>query len=133
MLLQELPNLGSQKDNSISRWYSTYRWRKCWSDTRWWINISSYDSGSANTYAIALSPAVTAYVAGTRKIYFKAGATSTGASTLNVNGVGVKNIKKKNDQDIAAGDIEANAIIKVIYDGTSFQMLSQLATTQQVE
>ena len=86
------------------------------------------DSGSADAYAIALSPAITAYVAG-QEFTFKAGATSTGASTLNVNGVGVKNIKKKNDQAIAAGDIEANAIIKVIYDGTSFQMLSQLATT----
>ena len=86
------------------------------------------DSGSADAYAIALSPAITAYVAG-QEFNFKAGATSTGASTLNVNGVGVKNIKKKNDQAIAAGDIEANAIIKVIYDGTSFQMLSQLATT----
>ena len=85
------------------------------------------DSGSADAYAIALSPAITAYVAG-QEFNFKAGATSTGASTLNVNGVGVKNIKKKNDQAIAAGDIEANAIIKVVYDGTSFQMLSQTAT-----
>ena len=85
------------------------------------------DSGSADAYAIALSPAITAYVAG-QEFTFKAGATSTGASTLNVNGVGVKNIKKKNDQAIAAGDIEANAIIKVFYDGTSFQMLSQTAT-----
>jgi len=86
------------------------------------------DTGSADAYAIALAPVVTAYVAG-QEFTFKAGATSTGASTLNVNGLGVKNIKKKNDQNIAAGDIEANAIIKVIYDGTSFQMLSQLATT----
>jgi hypothetical protein len=85
------------------------------------------DSGSADAYVIALSPAITAYVAG-QEFNFKAGATSTGASTLNVNGVGVKNIKKKNDQAIAAGDIEANAIIKVVYDGTSFQMLSQTAT-----
>ena len=85
------------------------------------------DSGSADAYAIALAPAITAYVAG-QEFTFKAGATSTGASTLNVNGVGVKNIKKKNDQAIAAGDIEANAIIKVVYDGTSFQMLSQTAT-----
>ena len=89
------------------------------------------DSGSADAYVIALSPAITAYVAG-QEFNFKAGATSTGASTLNVNGVGVKNIKKKNDQAIAAGDIEANAIIKVLYDGTSFQMLSQTGTTAGV-
>ncbi len=86
------------------------------------------DSGSANAYVIALTPAVTAYVAG-QVFYFKAANASTGASTLNVNGLGVKNIKKKNDQDVAAGDIEANAIVAVIYDGTSFQMFSQLGTT----
>lgn len=84
--------------------------------------------GSANTYAIALTPAVTAYVAG-QVFHFKAANTSTGASTLNVNALGAKNIKKKNDQDIAAGDIEQNAIVSVIYDGTSFQMLSQLGTS----
>jgi hypothetical protein len=86
------------------------------------------DSGSANTYAIALTPAVTGYVAG-QVFHFKAANASSGASTLNVNGLGAKNIKKKNDQDIAAGDIEQNAIVSVIYDGTSFQMLSQLGTS----
>jgi len=86
------------------------------------------DTGSANTYAIALTPAVTAYVAG-QVFHFKAANASSGASTLNVNALGAKNIKKKNDQDIAAGDIEQNAIVSVIYDGTSFQMLSQLGTT----
>tara|TARA_R100001463_G_scaffold135227_1_gene198286 strand:+ start:3964 stop:5187 length:1224 start_codon:yes stop_codon:yes gene_type:complete len=85
------------------------------------------DSGSANTYAIALTPAVTAYVAG-QVFHFKAANASTGASTLNVNALGAKNIKKKNDQDIASGDIEENAIVSVIYDGTSFQMTSQLGT-----
>ena len=86
------------------------------------------DTGSADAYAIALTPAVPAYVAG-QEFNFKAGATSTGASTLNVNGLGTKNIKKRNDQAIAAGDIEEDAIIKVLYDGTSFQMISQVGTS----
>jgi hypothetical protein len=86
------------------------------------------DTGSANTYAIALAPVVTAYVAG-QEFNFKAGNASSGASTLNVNGLGAKNIKKRNDQAIAAGDIEEDAIIKVLYDGTSFQMISQLGTS----
>ena len=90
--------------------------------------FQSNDTGSANTYAIALTPAVTAYVAG-QVFHFKAGNTNTGASTLNVNALGTKNIKKRNDQDPAAGDIEEDAIISVIYDGTSFQMISQLGTS----
>jgi len=90
--------------------------------------FQSNDTGSANAYAIALTPAVTAYVAG-QVFHFKAGNTNTGASTLNVNALGTKNIKKRNDQDPAAGDIEEDAIISVIYDGTSFQMISQLGTS----
>ena len=85
------------------------------------------DTGTANAHVIALSPAVTAYAAG-QKITFKSGAASTTSSTLNVNGLGVKTIKKKNDQNIAAGDIESGSIVTVVYDGTNFQMTSQLAT-----
>lgn len=85
------------------------------------------DTGTANAHVIALSPAITAYAAG-QAITFKSGAASTTASTINVNGLGVKAIKKKNDQDIAAGDIESGSIVTVVYDGTNFQMTSQLAT-----
>jgi|TARA_Y100000401_G_C8325671_1_gene228083 hypothetical protein len=85
------------------------------------------DTGTANAYVIALSPAVTAYAAG-QAFTFKAGAASTTASTLNVNGLGTKAIKKLHDQDIASGDIESGSIVTVVYDGTNFQMTSQLAT-----
>jgi len=85
------------------------------------------DTGTANAYVIALSPAVTAYAAG-QAITFKAGAASTTASTLNVNGLGTKAIKKLHDQDIASGDIESGSIVTVVYDGTNFQMTSQVAS-----
>lgn len=83
------------------------------------------DTGAADVYAMALSPAITAYVAGQR-FSFKATNANTGASTLNVNTVGAKNILKHNDVALASGDIEAGQIVEVEYDGTSFQMLSQL-------
>ena len=85
------------------------------------------DTGTANAYVIALSPAITAYAAG-QAITFKAANASTTASTLNVNTLGTKALKKKNDQDIASGDIEAAQIITAVYDGTSFQVTSQLAS-----
>ena len=85
------------------------------------------DTGTANAYVVALSPAVTAYAAG-QAFTFKAGAASTTASTLNVNGLGTKAIKKLHDQDVASGDIESGSIVTVVYDGTNFQMTSQLAT-----
>jgi hypothetical protein len=85
------------------------------------------DTGTANAYVIALSPAITAYAAG-QQITFKAGAASTTASTLNVNTLGVKALKKLHDQDIASGDIETGSIVTAVYDGTNFQVTSQLAT-----
>jgi hypothetical protein len=85
------------------------------------------DTGTANAYVIALSPAITAYAAG-QAITFKAANASTTASTLNVNTLGTKALKKKNDQDIASGDIEASQIVTAVYDGTSFQVTSQLGS-----
>ena len=85
------------------------------------------DTGTANAYVIALSPAITAYAAG-QEITFKAGAASTTASTLNVNTLGAKALKKLHDQDIASGDIESGSIVTAVYDGTNFQVTSQLAT-----
>ena len=85
------------------------------------------DTGTANAYVIALTPAITAYAAG-QEITFKAGAASTTASTLNVNTLGAKALKKLHDQDIASGDIESGSIVTAVYDGTNFQVTSQLAT-----
>lgn len=85
------------------------------------------DTGTANAHVIALSPAITAYAAG-QEITFKSGAASTGASTLNVNTLGVKALKKLHDQDIASGDIESGSIVAAVYDGTNFQVTSQLAS-----
>lgn len=88
------------------------------------------DAGSNDTYAITLSPAPASYTAITGlPINFKANTANTGAATLNVNSLGAKTIKKFNDQDLATGDIEASQIVTVVYDGTNFQMQSQVAST----
>lgn len=121
-------NLGSQKITSLADGTAHTDGINAGQIQDGGLIFQASDTGSANTYAIALTPAVTAYVAG-QVFHFKAANASSGASTLNVNALGAKNIKKKNDQDIAAGDIEQNAIVSVIYDGTSFQMLSQLGTS----
>lgn len=94
------------------------------------IQNSSYtyaaDAQASDAYAITLSPAVTAYVAG-QQFTFKANTLNTGAASLNVNGLGAKTIKKNTDQDLATGDIEAGTILLVEYDGTNFQLLSATA------
>jgi hypothetical protein len=83
------------------------------------------DAGGTDAYAITLSPAPTAYVAG-QIFHFDANTVNTGAATLNVNSLGAKTIVKHHDQTLADGDIEAGQHVTVIYDGTNFQMQSQL-------
>ena len=91
--------------------------------------LSDYkaDTGSANAYAIAPAPAITAYTVG-QIFSFKATNANTTASTLNVNALGTKTIKKLGGAtDIASGDIAAGMIVLVEYDGTNFVMLNPVA------
>lgn len=84
------------------------------------------DAGANDTYAVTLSPVPAAYTTG-MVVNFKANTANTGAATLNVNSLGAKTIKKLNDQDLANNDIESGQIVQVVYDGTNFQMQSQIA------
>lgn len=84
-------------------------------------------TGSANAY-VAASPALASYAAG-NYIEFKASFTNTGSSTLNVNGLGAKTIKKNDGAtNLAANDIISGQVVTVLYDGTNFQMLSPIGT-----
>ena len=82
------------------------------------------DTGIANAYAIAPSPALTQYVTG-MPFTFLAANTNTGASALNINGLGAKTIKKHGSSDLRAGDIQTGQLVTVAFDGTYFQMMSQ--------
>jgi len=84
------------------------------------------DSVGTDAYAITLQSAFGAYYAG-MEVSFKAGTANTGAATLNVNSLGAKTIKKDVSTDLATGDILANQIVTVKYDGTNFQMTSLVA------
>lgn len=87
------------------------------------------DSGAADAYVLTLFPALTQYVTG-MPISFKATNANTGASTINMNSLGVKSIKKNYNQDLKVNDILANQVITIIYDGTNFQMVSPPGTSK---
>lgn len=76
--------------------------------------------GTANAQTINLTPAIAAYAAGQR-FAFIAGATNTGAATLNVNAAGAKNIYS-NNAALGGGEIESGKVYSVLYDGTQFQL-----------
>lgn len=93
--------------------------------------VLTYDyiaSATGNdSYAITVAPAPTAYVAG-QKFTFKADVANTGTATLNVNSLGAVTIKKNVSDNIETGDIKANSIVTVVYDGTNFQTISGAST-----
>jgi hypothetical protein len=87
------------------------------------------DTGSANAYAIAPTPAATAYTTG--DIYaFKVANANTTSSTLNVSSLGAKNIKTPQIANLLSGALAASMIALVVYDGTQFQLINQQDPTR---
>lgn len=75
------------------------------------------DSGSANTYVLdVISPkkGITEYFDGMR-VRFVAGNSNTGASTVNVNGKGVKDIVHDNGSALGNGQILVGNFITLVY------------------
>lgn len=100
------------------------------------VQNSSYayaaDGGSTDEYAITLTPAPTAYAAG-QVFMFKANTDNTGPTTLNVNSLGAKTIKKDLNSDLETGDIKAGQMVTVMYDGTNLQLLSRSSAISKGE
>jgi len=86
------------------------------------------DAGGDDTYSVTLDPVPAAYYAG-MEVNFKPTTANTGACTLDVNGLGAKTIKKNVSTDLETGDIQAGQMVKVLYDGTNFQLVSTLLPT----
>lgn len=101
------------------------------SDYQNWTKVYGATSTGNDSYAVTLSPAPSSYQTW-MCFRFLADVANTWAATLNVNSLGAKTIKKMHDQDLATWDIEAGQIVVVTYDGTNFQMDSQVATIPTV-
>lgn len=83
------------------------------------------DAGASDTYAVTLAPAPAAYATG-MMLFVKVNTGNTGAATLDVNALGAKTIKKFGTLDLETGDLLAGVIYQFVYDGTNFQLLSQI-------
>jgi hypothetical protein len=80
------------------------------------------DTGAANAYAIALSPALTAQVAG-MPVWFNPAAENTGAATLTINGLGAAAIRVRG-ADLRPGHLRAGVPACVIWMGTYFELIT---------
>lgn len=77
-------------------------------------------AGSANVQTLTYTDVPAAYVAGDT-YSFTAGYTNTGATTLNVNGLGAKTIRQGGSA-LVGGEIKAGRVVTVHYDGTYFEI-----------
>lgn len=76
-------------------------------------------TGNANAYIATLNPALSAYQEGV-SLRLKINVANTGASTVNVNGLGAKPIKKSNGNAVVSGNLKAGSVYTLAYDGASF-------------
>jgi hypothetical protein len=89
------------------------------------------DGGSTDAYACSLTPPITALTIGSH-YFVKANTANTGAASLSLNGITAGAIKKPVGgvtTDLVDNDIRVGQIFEVVWDGTNFQMVSQLGNT----
>lgn len=84
-------------------------------------------AGAAPAFTLTPSPAITAYTPGLRfRVAFSAAGT-TGSNTLNISGVGIKNLKQyAADGAKVAGVVAAGQLADVEYDGVDMVILDPL-------
>jgi len=88
-----------------------------------WLTVTGTDTLIATPAA-----AVTAYT--NQQIFlFYAVADNTGPVTINISGLGAKNLVKNGSTALAAGDIATGMFCQIVYDGTNFQYTSVRAGT----
>lgn len=119
--------MGGYKHTNVAVAASTTDYARADQVTNSSLNYLTSVSGTDTITANALiTPG--AYAAGQTFWFISAGA-NTGAVTLNVSGLGAKDVKKNGNTALAASDIPSGAIVTVVYDGTNFQLIGLAANT----
>jgi hypothetical protein len=85
------------------------------------VNATVTSAGTANAQTLTYDVAPAAYVAGDRYTFI-AGLTNTGATTLEVDPLGAREIQNTG-MGLVGGEIRQSQVIDVIYDGTRFQLI----------
>jgi len=83
-----------------------------------YISVSGIDTITGN-----LIPTLTAYAAG-NTFSFVASGTNTGSVTLNIDGLGAKDVTRDGSTALNANDITSGKVVTVVYDGTRFQLIN---------
>jgi hypothetical protein len=87
------------------------------------IACTGTDGGAANAYTITPQNALPAY--GLRmNVVFSPTVANTGASTLNVSGLGAKLLRAVDGAELVLGDLAVGTVYAACYNGAEFRLLS---------
>lgn len=91
-------------------------------------------AGTANAITLTLrpTPASLANLVGLAIVFLAEADITVGGVTLNVNGLGAKNVYKNFSTALALNDIRNGQLVEVRYDGTQFQLISSVASRTDV-
>jgi hypothetical protein len=87
------------------------------------------DTGSANTYAVAPVPALSAYAAG-QLVPLKPAHANTGASTIAVSGLAATAVKMPDGSALPAGALTAAGAFLLFYDGVNFILMNPASAAE---
>ena len=90
--------------------------------------LECLDGEVSDTYVCSMTPALTAYIVG-MEVHLDANTANTGVASLNIDTIGAITIVKLSSgiaTTLADNDIRAGQRVLLAYDGTNFQMMSQL-------
>ena len=91
------------------------------------INGSLVAGGVADAYTVSLNESgYTSYFTG---MYFacEINSDNTGATTIDVNGIGAQNVVNRDGSALEAGALQSGGIYEFRYDGTNFQVIGSIA------
>jgi hypothetical protein len=79
------------------------------------------DTGTADAYALPVASLTAGAI-----LQFRAANANTGASTLTTPATGLRNLVNPDGSNLSAAQIQANAVVQVVYDGAQFALLKRL-------
>lgn len=90
------------------------------------INAMGLQTNSANAYALTYDVGPLQYEKGEFFSFFTS-ATNTGPATLNINGLGSRDLIQNDGSPLKAGDLVGGMVFTVTYDGSKFRIVNATA------
>jgi len=93
---------------------------------------SVFATGTANAIILTPTPALASYSTGLAVRFISGGAANTGPVTVNISGLGARNVRRGNGTvELRAGELSANSLVEMTFDGTQFRVVSMSALANQ--